>query len=40
MRELATDHNEDGVFDGDIARSVDTIYAKDAGNLHENVVAE
>jgi len=40
MRELTTDVHEDGTFDTDIARSVDTIYAKDAGNLHENVVSE
>lgn len=40
MRELTTDYHEDGNFDTDIKRSVDTIYASDKGQLHNNVVAE
>lgn len=40
MRDLATDYHEDGNFDNDIARNVDTIAAKDAGKLAQNVVAE
>lgn len=37
MRGLVTDYHEDGTFDEDIDRSVDTIYEKDAGNLAANV---
>jgi len=29
MRGLVTDYHEDGTFDEDITRDVDTIYAKD-----------
>lgn len=37
MRGLVTDYHEDGDFDNDISRGVDTIYEKDAGNLAANV---
>lgn len=37
MRGLVSDYHEDGTFDEDIVRGVDTIYEKDQGNLASNV---
>lgn len=33
MRGLVTDYHEDGTFDSDISRGVDTIYSKDFENV-------
>lgn len=40
MKGLVTDYHEDGKFDNDISRNVDTIYKKDLGKLAGNVRSE